>query len=145
MRTTSPIDATFELMDSLEHGEDLPDDIREWLLRALKLYAWGQVRTLDEGLGLAVGPGKGADKLCNVWRRRQRNHLIREAAYHMTGLTKCQRAKIISDAMTTDIHDVESREARIHLTKLRRLCTDERGDPAMAIGWKSVSEILKFR
>lgn len=97
---------------------------------------------MDAGLGLAVGQGKAPEKLCNAWRKDERNRLIRQAAAKLTGLRKCQRAMVISHSISTGVPDVESYEARVLLMKLRRLCTDDQGNTSMALSWKSVNDII---
>src|SRR5690554_942399 len=141
-RQITPIQAVNELIDTLETGGQLADDLRSWLLHGFKLCRAGSVPTVDAGLGLAVGQGKAPEKLCNAWRKDERNRLIRQAAAKLTGLRKCQRAMVISQSISTGVPEVESYEARILLMKLRRLCTDDQGNTTMALSWKSVNDII---
>ncbi|MGO3692831.1 hypothetical protein [Marinobacter sp.] len=141
-RQITPIQAVNELIATLETGEELADDLRDWLLHGFKLCRAGSTRTVDEGLGLAVGQGKAPEKLCNAWRKEERNRLIRQAAAKLTDLRKCQRAMVISHSISTGVPDVESYEARILLMKLRRLCTDDQGNTTMGLSWKSVNDII---
>jgi hypothetical protein len=79
------------------------------------------VKTIDEGLGLAVGPGEAALKFCNVSRVAERNRLIREIG-KLLDLPTMKKARVMSEAMHRSVPDVESREAQILLIKLRNLC-----------------------
>jgi|SRR5690554_411726 len=137
----NPISAANQLIETVE-SSNLPAEVKGWLSHGFKLYRAGHVKSLDEALGLAVGQGKAPERFCNAWRRQERDRLIRQADKELHGLTKCQRAKVISASMLVGIPEVESREALITLTKLRRLCMDTRGDQVMAVEWKRVREIV---
>ncbi|MCL1488430.1 MULTISPECIES: hypothetical protein [unclassified Marinobacter] len=142
-RQITPMQAVNELIATLETRDKLEDDLRDWLLHGFKLCRAGSVRTVDEGLGLAVGQGKAPELLRNAWRREERNRLICGAASKLAGLKKCQRAMVISHSISTGVPEVENHEARILLMRLRRLCTDDRGNTTMALHWKSVQDIIK--
>lgn len=116
----TPTDAALTLIDHLEAGQPLPEDLHRWLLQGFKLCRSGRVKSLDEGLGLRVERGKASELLCNVWRVKERNQLIREIA-GLLDLPKTKTALVIEAAMQHSIPDVESREATILLIKLRNL------------------------
>ncbi|PVY78188.1 hypothetical protein C8D92_102228 [Tamilnaduibacter salinus] len=139
----TPPDAFLQLIDHLERDEEPPAPLKSWYLSGLKAYRSGTARTLDEALGLAVGPGQAREKPCYVWRTRQRDQLIKEAAGHLLKhVGKTKAAGIIADSMADAVPNVKDHQATIALIKLRNVCIDGGGDPALAIGWRRALEII---
>src|SRR5690554_585038 len=116
----TPTDAALELIDHLEAGQPLPEDLTAWLLRGFKLCRAGHVKSIDEALGLRVERGRAAEALHNVWRTQERNRLIREIA-SLLDLPRTKAALVMAEAMQYAVPDVESREVEILLIKLRNL------------------------
>src|SRR5690554_4084752 len=135
--TMTPIEASFELIAQLEQGTELTEDLRQWLLLAFRKCCRGHAKTIDEGLGLAVGQGESARKLSNVWRKSERNRLILELG-HLLDLPRMKQAKVIHLAMTEGIMDVEGRDAALNLIRLRNLCLGTK----LVISESRVREIL---
>jgi hypothetical protein len=145
-RQITPIEAALELIDTLEGKRDLSEELRTWLLTGMKQYRSGHIKTLDDSLGLSVGPGRAQERLCYVWRTRERNRLIREAARNLSAdYGKVITAKLIDHAMNTAIpamRTCKEYETVILLGKLRQICMDHRGDSKLALGWKRTLEII---
>src|SRR5690554_2258554 len=78
--TMTPTDAALTLVDHLEAGRPVPDEVQAWLLDGFKLVSSGQVNRLDEALGLRVDRGRAAEALHNVTQTKERNALIRDIA-----------------------------------------------------------------
>lgn len=146
MRQITPIDAALELIDHLEGKRDLSPESKAWLLTGLKRYRSGYMKTLDDSLGLSVGPGQARDKLCYVWRTRERNRLIRAAARNLTpDYGRVRTARLIEFAMHTAIPDIRIPEkfpTVVLLCRLRQICMNHDGDSKMALSWKRTLEIM---
>jgi hypothetical protein len=145
MRQISPIEAALELIETLD-GKTDRSDVEDWLLQGLKRYRAGYMKTLDDSLGLSVGPGQAREKLCYVWRTRERNRLIREAARNLIpDYGKVTTAKLIEFAMNTAIpalHTFKEFETMVLLCKLRQICMNHQGDSPLALGWRRTLEII---
>lgn len=145
MRSITPIDASLELIAHLERKKDRTE-LEDWLLHGFKLCRSGHARSLDEGLGLAVGPGEAHKRLCYVWRTRERNRLIREAATNLCGeYGKVQVARLIAlymDGALPDLRIVKHWETITILCKLRQICMNHKGDSPLALSWKRTIEII---
>ena len=143
MRKIEPIEAALELIDYLE-AKPNRSDLDNWMLQGFKLYRSGAVTTLDEGLGLAVGRGEARQRLPHIWRTRERNTLIRESAWHLRKdyPTAKQVAKLIAYAMQKDVPNIENRDARLLLIKLRNICIKPRAGQSVEIGERRVLEII---
>jgi len=137
MNSKTPIEACFEIMAELEHSNEISEDLRVWLLNAFKLCCRGRVKSIDEGLGLAVRQGESAKKLHNVWQKAERNRLIMELG-HLLKLPRLKQAAVIYQAMTVAVPEVEHRDATLALIKLRNLCLDN----CLTISQSRIREIL---
>ena len=146
MTNLTPIDATLNFMECLEQKKELSEDVTSWLLAGLQRYRAGYEKTLDDALGLSVGPGQAHDRLPVVWRKRERNRLIRQAAANLTAdYGKVLTAKLIAFAMNTAIpalHTLKKWETVVILAKLRNICMNQVGDSNLALGWKRTLEII---
>jgi hypothetical protein len=139
----TPIDATLNVIECLERKQELSEDLVTWLLSGLQRYRAGYEKTLDDALGLSVGPGRAHERLPYVWRKRERNQLIREAAARLRReVNKTLAAETIAYAMNTAIPNVDEWETTVLLCKLRQICMNHRGDSPLAIGWKRTLEIM---
>jgi hypothetical protein len=139
----TPIDATLNVIECLERKQELSEDLVTWLLSGLQRYRAGYEKTLDDALGLSVGPGQAHERLPYVWRKRERNQLIREAAARLRReVNKTLAAETIAYAMNTAIPNVDEWETTVLLCKLRQICMNHRGDSPLAIGWKRTLEIM---
>ncbi|MDS1310504.1 hypothetical protein [Marinobacter xiaoshiensis] len=139
----SPIDATLNVIECLERKQELSEDLVIWLLSGLQRYRSGYDKTLDDALGLSVGPGRAHERLPAVWRKRERNRLIREIATRLKSeVNKTLAAQIIAYAMNTAVPNVDERETTILLCKLRVICINQKGDSTLALGWKRTLEIM---
>lgn len=145
MRSITPIDAALELIDTLE-GKPDRTDIEEWQLQSWKRYRAGHRTSMEECFGLNVGPGQAREKLCYVWRTRERNRLIREAARNLTpSRGKVLTAKIIAHSMKNGVPSLggpDNWQAKITLVRLRVICMNYEGDSPLALGWKRTLEIM---
>ena len=142
MRQITTVEAALELIETLE---GIPDrtDIEEWQLQSWKLYRAGHKKSMEECFGLNVGPGEAHMRLCNRWRTQERNKLIREVSWRLRNdYEKTQRAKVIAHAMKEDIPNVEDRDARILLIKLRTICQPTVAGKPLAIGHKQTLNIM---
>lgn len=146
MRQITPIDAALEWIDYLEGKRDLSDESKAWLLAGLKRYRSGYMKTLDDSLGLSVGPGEARQRLCYVWLTRERNRFIRDAARTLTpDYGRVRTARLIEFAMNTAIPDIRIPEkfpTVVILCKLRQICMNHKGDSPLAVGWKRTLEIM---
>jgi len=145
MRQISPIEAALELIETLD-GKPDRSDVEDWLLKGLKRYRAGYMKTLDDSLGLSVGPGQAREKLCYVWRTRERNRLIREAAQKLKPTRgKVLTARTIAYSMNNGVPSLggpEAYEAVIVLVRLRQICMNYEGDSPLALGWRRTLEIM---
>lgn len=140
---TTPVEAMLLLIECLETQIDVPEEIQSWLLQSLRRYRSGSVKSLDEAFGLAVGPGEAKHRLPSIWRTKERNTLIREAAWHLRkDYPKGQLAKIIAFSMKNAVPNVENREAMILLIKLRNICMAPRAGKPLDIGERRVLEVM---
>jgi len=140
---TTPVDAMLLIIECLDNQIEAPEEIQSWLLQSLKRYRSGAVKTLDEAFGLAVGPGEARHRLPSIWRTKERNTLIREAAWHLRNdYPKCQLAKIIAHSMKSAVPSVGNREATLLLIKLRNLCMQTRAGKPIDIGERRVLEVM---
>jgi hypothetical protein len=143
----TPIDACLSAIEYLQENRDqLPEELSDWLLPGLLRVRSGYAKTIDDSLGLSVGPGEARQRLCYVWRTRERNRLIREAADNLTAdYGKVLTAKLIAFAMNTsipDLHMLKKWETTVLLCKLRQVCMNHRGDSPLAVGWRRSLEII---
>lgn len=145
MRQITPIDAALELIDHLE-GKPDRTDIEEWLLQGFKRCRSGHVKSLDEGLGLSVGPGQAKERLCYRWKVGERNRLIREAAGQLPRDNgKILSARIIAHSMNHGVPSLggpDTWQATMILVRLRGICMNHKGDSSLALGWKRTLEIM---
>jgi hypothetical protein len=140
----TPIDACLSAIEYLQENRDqLPEELSDWLLPGLLRVRSGYAKTIDDSLGLSVGPGEARQRLCYVWRTRERNLLIRAAAANLTAdYGKVLTAKLVAHAMNTAVPNVDERETTVILCKLRQICMNHRGDSPLAVGWKRTLEIM---
>ena len=143
MRHITPVEAALELIEVLEGKRDLTEELRIWQLQSWKLYRAGHRTSMEECFGLNVGPGEAHMRLCNRWRTQERNTLIREASFHLRSeYGKTQRARVIARAMQKGLPEVEDRDARILLIKLRDICQPTAAGKPLAIGFKQTLNIM---
>jgi hypothetical protein len=146
MDTIKPVDKAMAFIDWLEKDPHIPEHLEVWLKSAFTRYRGGHEKTLDDALGLSVGPGQAHDRLPAVWRKRERNRLIRQAAGNLTAdHGKVLTAKLIAFAMNTaipNLHTPNRWETVVVLSKLRKICMNQVGDSNLALGWKRTLEII---
>jgi hypothetical protein len=144
MNNMTPIDAFLSVVEYLEENRHLlPKEFGEWLLPGMQRTRSGTAKSMDHGLGLAVGPGEARQRLCYVWRTRERNRLIRAAAANLAAdCGKVLTAKLVAYAMNTAVPNVDERETTVLLCKLRQICMNHRGDSSLAVGWRRSLEII---
>lgn len=82
---------------ALEEEEPIPGDARRWLRDGLRRYARG-ADSLDEALGLGVGPGQAWQKPARVLRREQIEDALVAAAERIPGSLN-QQATAIADRL----------------------------------------------
>ena len=146
MRQISPVDDALEFIEFLEGKRDLSEELKARQLQAYKRYRSGYAKSLDDALGLSVGPGQAREKLCYVWRTRERNRLIRDAAQKLKPTRgKVLTARTISYSMNHGVPSLggpETWEASIVLVRLRQICMNYDGDSPLALGWRRTLEIM---
>lgn len=82
---------------ALEEGERIPPRAARWLRDGIRHYARG-ARTLDEALGLAVGPGQAHQRAVRLMEQAEREEFILDAANHLDGGISA-RATILAEAV----------------------------------------------
>lgn len=94
----TPVQALLVLAEHLPVNTQIPKHIKHWLLTALNSVIRGECNSIDDALGLSVGPGEAHKRLCRIVQQSKRDDLLHSAASCLPGSLNA-KATTISEAL----------------------------------------------